>query len=411
MEAIDWCCRAKGNARRAVATFALLACGSVGAFAQSAQPSKFYQQGSQWVEEFSGFAPLSHVLRVMMQVGAIHLEGGTQDQIGYTVRKRCVRSTQEAARKIFDQFRVFTARKPETTIIEGDWVGGKDINDLMADVFVQLPPSVDAVALNARGGNITVRAIRAKLDAETSAGNIDLDQIAGAVKAQTSGGFVTAGSIQGDAQLRSGAGNVQAKVVTGKATLWTAGGLASLGSARACSVETLAGNLTIGHCDADLRAISGGGSIDIGDVGGDVFAQTGGGRISLKSARGHVLAATGGGAVELHNVGRGAQVDSGVGAISVQFAGSPKTFSDSYLRTASGDVIVYLADSMPITVRAASDMIRGRGISSDFPEIRVTSEGGNYGPHTMFAEGTLNGGGPVLKVRTTIGQIEFHRSK
>lgn len=411
MESTEWCWKMEGCARRVIATIALLACGSVGSLAQSTQPSKFYQQGSQWVEEFSGFAPLSHVLRVMMQVGAIHVEGGTQEQISYTIRKRCVRSTQEAARKIFDQFRVFTARKPETTIIEGDWVGGKEINELIADLFVQLPPSVDAVALNAHGGNITVRAIRAKLDAETSAGNIDLDQIAGAVKAQTSGGFVTAGTIEGDAQLRSGAGNVQAKSVSGKATLWTAGGLASIGAAHACSLETLAGNLSVGHCDADLRAISGGGSIDIGDIGGDVFAQTGGGRIRVKSVRGHVLAATGGGAVELHNVGRGAQVDSGVGAISVQFAGSPKTFTDSYLRTASGDVIVYLADSMPITVRAASDMIRGSGISSDFPEIRVTSEGGNYGPRTMFAEGTLNGGGPVLKVRTTIGQIEFHRSK
>jgi hypothetical protein len=99
-----------------------------------------------------------------------------------------------------------------------------------------------------------------------------------------------------------------------------------------------------------------------------------------------------------------------VGAISVEFAGSPQTFSDSSLRTASGDVIVYMADTLPITVHAASDMTRGSGIMSDFPEIRITSEGGNYGPKSMFAEGALNGGGPVLKVRTTIGQIEFHRS-
>jgi hypothetical protein len=124
-----------------------------------------------------------------------------------------------------------------------------------------------------------------------------------------------------------------------------------------------------------------------------------------------VLASTGGGAVELHKLGGGAQVDSGVGAISVEFAGSPKTFSDSSIRTASGDVIVYMADSLPITVHAASDMTRGPGIMSEFPQIRITSEGGNYGPKSMFAEGTLNGGGPVLKVRTTIGQIEFHRSK
>ena len=396
---------------RAAAICAVLAWGSLACYGQSAQPAKVYQQGSQWVEEFSGFAPLSHVLRVMMSVGAIHLEGGGQEQISYTVKKRCMRSTEEAARKIFDQFRVFSARKADATVIEGDWLGGKDLNDLISDVFVQVPRSVDAVALNAHEGNITVRAIRAKLDAETLAGNIDLDQIAGAVKAHTAGGFITAGTLLGDAQLRSGAGNVQARAVSGKATLWTAGGLASLGSGRWCSLETLAGNITVQHCDGDLRAVSGGGSIDIGDAGGDVFAQTGGGRIRLNSSMGRVMAATGGGAVELHKLARGAQVDSGVGGISVEFAGSPKTFSDSSLRTASGDVVVYVADSLPVTVHAASDMTRGAGIMSDFPGIRITSEGGNYGPRSMFAEGTLNGGGPVLKVRTTIGQIEFHRAK
>lgn len=387
-----------------------LALGCVSSFGQAQPAPKLYQQGSQWFEEFSGFAPLSHALKVMMSVGAIHLEGGGTEQISYTVRERCVRSTQEAARKIFDQFRVLSTRKADTTVVQGEWIG-KPANDFGADVFVKVPSNVDAVALNAHEGNITVRAIRATLDAETAAGNIDLDQIAGAVKAQTSGGFVTAGAIQGDAQLRSGAGDVQARTISGKATLWTAGGIASLGSAHWCSLETLAGNISVHHCDGGLHAVSGGGSIDIGDIGGDVFAQTGGGRIRVNSATGRVIAATGGGAVELHRLSRGAQVDSGVGAISVEFAGSPRTFSDSSLRTASGDVVVYIANSLPITVHAASDMTRGMGISSDFPEIRITSEGGNYGPRSMFAEGTLNGGGPVLKVRTTIGQIEFHRSK
>ena len=266
MEVTEWTRRQLGGGRRAIAVAAVLALSSGIARAQNQTQPKFFQQGSEWVEEFSGFAPLSHVLKVMMAVGAIHLEGGTHEQISYTVRERCVRGTQEAARKIFDQFRVFSARKPDATVIQGDWVGGKDMSDLIADIFVQVPRSVDAVAVNAHEGNITVRAIRARLDAETSAGNIDLDQIAGAVKAQTSGGFITAGKLSSDAQLRSGAGNVEAKDVGGKATLWTAGGLASLGSARWCSVETLAGNITVQHCGGDLHAVSGGGSIDIGDV-------------------------------------------------------------------------------------------------------------------------------------------------
>jgi hypothetical protein len=38
------------------------------------------------------------------------------------------------------------------------------------------------------------------------------------------------------------------------------------------------------------------------------------------------------------------------------------------------------------------------------------SEGGDYGPKRITAEGSLNGGGPVLKVHTSSGDIVFLRS-
>ena len=47
--------------------------------------------------------------------------------------------------------------------------------------------------------------------------------------------------------------------------------------------------------------------------------------------------------------------------------------------------------------------------SSAFPELRISSEGSGVGPHSMWAEGNLNGGGPLLRVRTTIGHIDFQR--
>ena len=54
-------------------------------------------------------------------------------------------------------------------------------------------------------------------------------------------------------------------------------------------------------------------------------------------------------------------------------------------------------------------MYTGAGIRTDFPGLGMSSEGGQWGPKSMFAEGALNGGGPVLRVRTTIGQIEIKR--
>jgi hypothetical protein len=48
--------------------------------------------------------------------------------------------------------------------------------------------------------------------------------------------------------------------------------------------------------------------------------------------------------------------------------------------------------------------------AKDFTGIRVTSEGGQYGPKTIYGEGDLNGGGPVLKVHTMNGNIRFKKT-
>lgn len=78
---------------------------------------------------------------------------------------------------------------------------------------------------------------------------------------------------------------------------------------------------------------------------------------------------------------------------------------DSDLETAAGDITVYIASDVAINVRASVDMGNGHQITSDFQDIHVSSEGGPYGPKTLMAEGRLNGGGPLLKVHTSTGDI------
>jgi len=72
--------------------------------------------------------------------------------------------------------------------------------------------------------------------------------------------------------------------------------------------------------------------------------------------------------------------------------------------------MVYVAPNVKLSIRASIEVANGHRIASEFSEIRVTTEGGDYGPKTVTAEGDLNGGGPVLKVRTTTGDISFRRS-
>ena len=131
----------------------------------------------------------------------------------------------------------------------------------------------------------------------------------------------------------------------------------------------------------------------------------------LALASGPVRAESGGGSIELMNLSQGVRAETGGGGITAQFVASRGGFSNSVLDTPAGDITVYLAPSLPVTVHAAVDMGDGHKIQSDFTDIKVVSEGGEYGPKRITAEGSLNGGGPVLKVHTTSGDIRLLRSK
>ena len=75
------------------------------------------------------------------------------------------------------------------------------------------------------------------------------------------------------------------------------------------------------------------------------------------------------------------------------------------------DIVVYLAPKLNISIRASIEVANGHQIRSDFSELQVVSEGGEWGPKTVTAEGNLNGGGPILKVRTTTGDISIRASR
>jgi len=83
-------------------------------------------------------------------------------------------------------------------------------------------------------------------------------------------------------------------------------------------------------------------------------------------------------------------------------------FSDSTLETGVGDITVYLPSDLKVSVHAIIDVATSRdAIRSELPGIHISSEGADYGPREVSAEGNLNGGGPVLKLHTSTGKIQF----
>src|SRR5207245_11079581 len=113
--------------------------------------------------------------------------------------------------------------------------------------------------------------------------------------------------------------------------------------------ESGGGNIEVGRCAGNVKASTGGGSIDLGDIGGPVEIDTGGGSTRLSSAKGPVHAETGGGSIDLNGV-PSAHAETGAGSIVAKFVSSGGVRIDSLLETSAGDITVYLASNMNITI-------------------------------------------------------------
>ena len=181
------------------------------------------------------------------------------------------------------------------------------------------------------------------LDLSTSGGSVSVSDLEGEVEANTSGGSLNFGSIQGP--------------ITG---------------------NTSGGSVTVESCDGKVDVKTSGGSINLGEVNGNIYARTSGGSIHVDEVKGSIDAATSGGPV--------------YAMISEQ------PVEDCQLRTSGGGITVVLADNIKFDVDAKTS---GGGIKTDHP---ITLQGEIS---SNVIRGKVNGGGPLIFLRTSGGGIHL----
>ncbi|MGC2248709.1 MAG: hypothetical protein WA609_19050 [Terriglobales bacterium] len=373
-----------------------------------AQEGRIYQQGSNWVQEVKGELTGARNLRVKLDAGAVKVEGGSQSNITYVIHRRAYTSSEQSARREFESNRITAMIKADTAwlIAEGSSQNRKCSDDLVINV----PRQMQFTRVETGGGNVSATALAGRVEIETGGGTIRIDDIGGEVRAETGGGSIEIGTAGGDVNLQTGGGNVKINDVKGSIRAETGGGnLVVLSGLQGAVLETGGGSIRLEKCAGRVKATTGGGSVELGEIGGPVEIESGAGSIRLGSANGRVEAQTGGGTIQLDRA-TSVRAETGAGAIIVKLVSSSDVRNSSTLETSAGDITVYLAKDIPITVRASIEIANGHTIRSDFSDIRVSNENGNWpGPRTVTAEGNLNGGGPILKVRTSSGNINFLR--
>ncbi len=372
------------------------------------QETRVYREGSNWVQEMTGDLGTAKNLRVKLAAGSVKVQGGSQAAITYVIHRRAYTSSEQQARREFESYKINASIKGDTAWIVAE-SGGRD-RRCSDDFVINVPRNLESARIDTGGGNVNAAAIAGRVDLESGGGNIHVDDIGGTLSVATGGGTIEVGTVGSNVSLQTGGGNIKIASAKGDINAESGGGsVVVLAALQGAVLQTGGGSIRVDKSGGRVKATTGGGSVDLGQIGGSAQIETGAGSIRLATAKGRVQAQTGGGSIQLDGAAS-VQAETSAGGIVVKLLSAPGAGgNNSTLETAAGDITVYLANDLPISIRAEIEIANGHTIRSDFSDIHVSSEGGPWGPKTVTAEGKLNGGGPVLKVRTNSGNVNFRK--
>lgn len=385
---------------------------ALAACAPAQDSGRVYREGNYWYEDVTGTLTNVQSLRLKTDGGNVTVDGGSSGNITYTARKRVRAGSEEDARRYFAYMRITANSGGGAAVLSADSEGRGSRGSV--DFIVNAPRSLQVVRATTGGGNIHVAHLNGAVKADSGGGNMDFDDLGAGVNASTGGGNVNIGNIGQEVRISTGGGNVNVLTAGGYLSIETGGGNVEVQTAKNdAKIETGGGSIRVAKVSGNLKAETGGNSIDIGDVGGSIDVETGGGSIRLRGGNGFVKAETGGGNISCSNVLHGVHASTGAGGITAEIRAGRGQFAESRLDTGAGDIIVTLPSDLAVTIRASIDaaMSKSAMMVTDFGDaIHVSGDSeGPWGPHELFAEGNLNGGGPVLKVHTSTGKIKFVR--
>src|SRR5438270_11152155 len=150
-----------------------------------AQDARVYREGAEWVEETNGSVTANKMIRIKTTGGSIHLTGGQQGPVTYTVRKKVRASSEEGARREFNRLRIVASFSGDTTFIRGEgeqyWHGSINFD-------VHVPSQTSLAKLETGGGHVTASGISGRVETSTGGGSVHLDEIGESVSASTGGG-------------------------------------------------------------------------------------------------------------------------------------------------------------------------------------------------------------------------------
>ncbi len=298
--------------------------------------------------------------------GAIDVQSAESDTVSVRVQRAAQLKADRRAGEILKNFDVQLTHEASDLKIEAkfkgpqkQWKKSKERLDIRFDIVVPRHYSLD---LKTSGEDISAGYITGDVNAKTSGGGLRFENITGRIDGKTSGGHINLKAFKGHTILKTSGGNITLETGTG-----------------------------------DVKAKTSGGNLQFSNVTGAVNGQTSGGSITMRGSSGGADMKTAGGSIEVENDGPILAKTTG-GSIRCQLqkaSTSPNLLLD--LETMGGGINVSVVPDIAAMVEAK---VLGGAVTTELP---VTVEGGPVRPDQLH--GTINGGGPLLKLFSVGGNI------
>lgn len=363
------------------------------------------KEGQYWLREVKGNAPTSGAsrMKIITSGRVIVRPDSSLTTVRYTWSQRLKQHSQTNA----------TARLQRLDIqvkSAGAWciLDATAPDDVLSELTIHVPSGLRQYVIDNRTGAISVRGLQGDVQAVTTAGNIDMDEMGAGVVARTGGGSLTFGTVKGSVRCLTGGGTVRATKIGAESILESAGGEIWIEEAAGPIRASTAGNIHVGRAASSVSAHTSGGMIEVENAQGIVTAESAGGAILIGGARG-VRAESAGGTIKMRNVSGSIRASTASGNLFVALSGQ-RALENSFLATGRGDITVVVPSKLPVTVKALNESSGWQArILSDFPEVRSTVPGSMGSGRPVLAEGALNGGGPTLILSVASGTVFLKR--
>jgi hypothetical protein len=180
--------------------------------------------------------------------------------------------------------------------------------------------------------------------------------------------------------------------------------LRTVGSATVGDLEgtvkasTLGGSLKLKNVGGPVTARAEGGSLSIGNVGGDLDAKSLGGSVAAAKVTGKVMARAEGGSVSIEEATDAIDARAAGGSVQAYISKQPRT--ETKIIAEAGNIELRLPASIAVNVDAACSAGRLR---SEF------SLNGHQIDDPGRLKGVINGGGPLVMLRASAGNIDLRK--